>query len=440
MFLNRVKRLTQQSAVRLTLSLMLVFAVVTTLAGFSTYLLVQREMNRMVDARLIAQADLISDALREGAEIPKLGFGQQYMLELEGERQGGLPFAVPNEEDGAYLYDRRGPEFRYLIRTTPTGDKIFISENIERQDELLDTLRGGLQVSLLGMLATGILAGLWFAARGQKRVDLISRGLAAVASGKLDTRIALPGHSDDLSILADRINATTERLAHSMEQMRVQSSNIAHDLRTPLARLRASVETSLIDLTENGRAVDADTLGAALDQIDHIVSTFNALLRLSRIESGSGKDAFEVVDLEVLAEQVAEVFAPVVEDKGQHLNIEVTDAAKINGDRNLLIQLIANLIQNALRYGAAGQAILLKVQNTTVSVADQGPGIPIEEREKVLQPLYQLEKTRQDEGFGLGLSMVAAISTLHDATLNLSDGPDGRGLVVTLRFPKITNL
>lgn len=440
MFLSRIREYARLSAVRLTLSLLFVFASVTIFAWVGTFWLVEREMNRMLDARLAAQADLVADALNSGVDLPLPGFGQSIAVVTNTGTRGTLPFSIPDRRDGTYLYDRRGPEFRYLIRTTTIGDKIIISENAERQDELLETLTGGLQVSLLGMLIAGLVAGLWLASRGQKRVDLISSGLARVAQGHLKTRISLPGRADDLSMLADRINATTERLGHSVEQMRVQSSNIAHDLRTPLARLRAGIETSVINLTEHNQPVDADVLGSALEQIDRLVGTFNALLRVARIESGAGRDAFETVDLKALAEYIAETFEPVVEDAGQHLRLDIADAAQIKGDRDLLVQLAANLIQNALRYGSAGQQITLAIHGTVVSVIDQGPGIPFSEREKVLQPLYQLEQARQNDGFGLGLSMVAAISDLHDANLSLSDGHDGRGLAVTLRFPKLTNL
>ncbi len=440
MFLNRIKIFWQQSAIRLTLSLLGVFLVVTALAGLVTYQLVQRSVNNAADARLLAQATLIEAALREGTELPAPAFGQEYMVQTKGGRSGTLPFAYPSKPDGFYYFDRPGRDYRYLVKSTSSGAQLVISENLERQDELLDTLSGGLQISAIGALIAGLFAGLWFALRSQRRMDLISRGLEDVAQGLLDTRIALPGNQDDLSVLASRINTTTDQLARSMEQMRVQSSNIAHDLRTPLARLRANVETSLNALTEQGKAVDADTLSAALDQIDRIVDTFNALLRLSQIESGAGKSAFAPVDLQDLVDHVAVIYAPVVEHHGQSLAINLRDPAQIHGDRDLLIQLLANLIQNALRYGNSGETITLQVQGPVLSVKDQGPGIPFDEREKVLQPLYQLEKARQNEGFGLGLSMVAAISKLHDARLSLSDGDDGSGLAVTLRFPRLTNL
>nr|WP_247744420.1 HAMP domain-containing sensor histidine kinase [Ruegeria sp. R14_0] len=222
--------------------------------------------------------------------------------------------------------------------------------------------------------------------------------------------------------------------------MRVQSSNIAHDLRTPLARLRAEIETSLTRLVENGRAVTEDDLGEALDQIDQITGTFEALLRLARIESGAGRANFVPVSLDELTDRVQETFDPVVEEAGHRLAIEKVAPASVHGDPDLLMQLLANLIQNALRYGPMGQTVTLRCHQALLSVSDEGPGIPFEEHERVLQPLYQLKTDRQDEGLGLGLSLVQAIAELHEAELSLSDGPNGHGLTATIRFPSQATL
>jgi len=275
------------------------------------------------------------------------------------------------------------------------------------------------------------------ARRAQARLNTINDGLAQVAQGQLDCPIKLDGR-DDLSLLAERINATTKRLDHAFSLMRVQSSNIAHDLRTPLARLRAQIEVNLIALTQQNRQITPDDLSAALEQIDQITATFEALLRLARIESGAGREAFASIDLKSLVEEVSEAFGPVVEDAGQTLCIEMTNPATVHGDHDMLVQLLANLIQNALQHGAQEQTILLHVHGTYLSIRDQGPSIPLKEREKVLQPLYQGEKTRQGKGSGLGLALVRAIADLHKADLALSDGPKGQGLTVSLQFPSPT--
>jgi signal transduction histidine kinase len=403
-----------------------------------------REINRLVDARLEAQMAAAIEALENDSALPTPGFGQSIVVLADGQvRYGSLPWFIDvrKQSNGYFDWDsgkHSEPDYRLLLRKTQFGS-VIVSENVERQDELNDVLSAGLQIALLGSLFAALLTGLLIARRNQSRLDLIGDGLAAVAHGDLSARINLPDRRDDLSLLANRIDATSQRLEHTIEQIRVQSSNIAHDLRTPLARLRALIETRYVALTERNEPVSAEALDAALDQLDRIVATFDALLRISRIESGARKEAFADLNLAAIVQTVEETFGPVIEDAGQKLAVSVTEPARITGDRDLLIQLVANLLQNALRYGPKGQTITLVVHGKQLSVSDQGPGIPFAEREKVLEPLYQLEEARQGDGLGLGLALVRAISDLHDARLTLSDGPDRMGLTVALRFPNITS-
>ncbi len=428
MSLNRYRGIWRLSAVRQALSLLGVFTAISFLAWGGTFWLVHREMLQAVDARLEERMDAATQMLAEDRGLPAPADGQTASLVSNDWPEGFLT----SNSDGP------GPEMRYLMRTTPSGN-ILLGENTERQDELSDILAGGMRVSLLASLVITVITGLWMARRSQARLGLVNSGLAKVARGQLETRISLEGE-DDLSLLAERINDTTERLDHAMTQMRVQASNIAHDLRTPLARLRAQIESNLTALIEKDRPVTPDDLGAALEQIDHINGTFNALLRLARIESGAGRDGFVRVDLGAIADQVADTFSPVLEDAKQSLVISVDSAGHTFGDPELIAQLIANLLQNAMRYGPDGQQISLAVNGPCVSVLDQGPGIPLSEREKVMQPLYQGQSTRQGPGFGIGLSLVRAISEMHGAKFSLSDGDEGRGLAVTVEFPTLTEV
>lgn len=404
---------------------------VSLVAWGGTYWLVQREMLQAVDDRLRVRMAAAIATLEAGSPLPTPGLGQTVTI-LSSDDAG--------QTEGFHFRDHRSSDMdlRVLIKQTDAG-LIQLGEDIERQEEMLEILMAGMQLSLLASLAAAGLAATWLARRGQQRLDTISEGLAEVARGQLGRRITLDGQ-DDLSLLAQRINATTERLDQAVTQMRVQSSNIAHDLRTPLARLRAQTETLLVALATERRAVTVDDLESAMAQIDRITGTFDALLRLARIESGAGREGFRPISVAELLGDVAETFGPVVEDAGQTLTVELTEPAKINGDRDMLIQLLANLLQNAIRYGAQGQTITLRSHGPHISVSDQGSGVPVGDRQRVLQPLYQRESTRQGEGFGLGLSLVRAIADLHDADLSLSDGPGGRGLAVTVRFPNLTQV
>lgn len=410
-------------------ALLLALFCAISLAGWGgTYWLVRSEMMRMVDNRLEMRMAEAAAAVAQGAPLPEPAIGQT------------ASFVTIDRPDGFSTRDlgRGGRETRFLLRTVG-GRQILLTEDIEAQEELRDILEAGVQLSFLATLVATLLAGAWMAQRGQRRLNTLSQGLARVANGKLDQPIELDGN-DDLALLAGRINLSSERLNAAMMQIRVQSSNIAHDLRTPLARLRAALETSLIEAEEKGQAISPDVLEEALDQIDRITGTFEALLRLSRIESGAGRAAFQRLDLAQIVEDVRNAFGPVVEDEGQALEIRVRDVEPIKGDRDMLVQLIANLIQNALRYGAPDQTIRLQLHGRRLVLSDEGPGIPFEDREKVLQPLYQGEATRQGAGFGLGLSLVRAICELHGAELVLSDGPNGKGLTVTVSFPSLTDL
>lgn len=421
MFLTRLKSLFYLSALRQSLLLLALFLAISVIAWGGTYWLIKHEMQRVVDDRLSSRMDASLQSLELGRPLPTPDVGETARLSEE------------TGSEGFWTDPQEGAETRYLRRKSPWGT-VVLGENTERQEELRDLVAAGMQVSLLASIVLSGLMGIWMAQRAQRRLDRITAGLADIARGRLDRRITLDGN-DDLKLLAGRINTTTAWLEQAMQDMRLQSSNIAHDLRTPLARLRAQLETSLHALTGSGHAVTEEDLSAALNQIDQIAGTFEALLRLSSIESGAGRSSFQPVDLGELVEQVAETFGPVVEEAGQRFQVALDTPFSVLGDQDMLMQLLANLIQNALRYGPDHQTITVNCRETMISVSDQGPGIPFSDRDRVLQPLYQSGTARQGEGFGLGLSLVRAIAQLHNADLTLADGPNGRGLKATVRFP-----
>lgn len=445
MFLNRPddsSSFLRSTAIRQTLILLCVFGLVTTIAWLATYWMVVRDTNRLVELGLDSLVENTIAAIESGNSLPETRPGHSLaLLQLGDLKQGTLPpdFLLTGKSNGYHhLESIQGSgktDFVVLIRQA-AGYHIVASENVERLEETTDILLAGLQIALVTSLLATSVAGFWIARRDQARLDKISAGLARVSQGKLDTRITLPGPTDDLSLLANHIDVTTARLETTMTQMRVQTANIAHDLRTPLARLRALLEDCQTALTDRKEPVDEKVLEGALYQIDQIVGTFNALLRIARIESGEQKSSFVSFALGELVDNVVEIFGPVIEEQGQTLTVEKNSPAHITGDPDMIIQLLGNLIQNALRYGANDQEISLAVNGALMIISDQGPGIPFDERERVLQPLYQREKQRQGEGYGLGLALVSAICNLHDAKLSLTDGPTGSGLTVTVHFPK----
>jgi signal transduction histidine kinase len=304
-------------------------------------------------------------------------------------------------------------------------------------DDLSEIILTGFGWSAFAVLIAAIAAGSWIASRLQRRLSDVTTTLHRVAGGDLSTRLAVSGRGDDLDLISGEINQTLGRLGALVEAMRQVSADIAHELRTPLNRLRIHIEEAA-----RNAAVSApveDDLAAAIAQSEAIDQTFSALLRIAQIEAGARREKFAPVDLAALLGDVGEIYAEVAEDAGQTLLCDVAGAAWVMGDKELLTQTFANLIENSIRHCPNGTAITCKLRaegnRVTASVADAGPGIPTEERELVLRRLYRLEKSRTTEGTGLGLSLVKAVADLHGAEVVLADAMPG--LRVELQFVRI---
>jgi signal transduction histidine kinase len=264
---------------------------------------------------------------------------------------------------------------------------------------------------------------------------VITRTADAIVAGDLSRRIERTGSGDDFDHLSATLNAMLDRIAGLMENLRQVSSDIAHDLRTPLSRLRQDLEEAKNqDLTAAGYK---SVVERAVAEADVLLETFSALLRIAQIEAGTRRSAFRLLDLSDVVRTVAEAYAPAVEERGRRLQTEITDAVQVNGDRGLLSQLFVNLVENALRHTPAGTTITLRLSRqgaaALAEVADTGSGIPKDERAKVLRRFYRLERSRTTAGSGLGLSTVAAIVELHHAAIELLDNEPG--LRVVIRFP-----
>jgi signal transduction histidine kinase len=254
-------------------------------------------------------------------------------------------------------------------------------------------------------------------------------------SGRFDARIPVLHRDDELDRLAINLNATFDRVERLMESLAQISSDVAHDLRTPLSRLRQTLELARRTATsvEEFRA----GTGAAINEADDILETFSALLRISQIESGSRKAGFSRVDLSTLFETIFETYVAVAEDAGHELISHIATGIDISGDRELLMQLGANLVENAIRHTPAGSRIEIDLHRSAdgaVAVfSDRGPGIPEREYGKVFRRFYRLESSRTTPGSGLGLALVAAVADLHGARISLDDNHPG--LRVTILFP-----
>jgi len=301
---------------------------------------------------------------------------------------------------------------------------------------ILGALAWGLAIT--AALALG--AGLAMGSRVMRRIDAINQTSRDIIEGDLSRRVPTDGNGDDFDELADNLNRMLERIEQLMEAVRQVSDNIAHDLRTPLTRLRTRLEVARAGagLSEEAR----EAIDRSVEDAEELLSTFNALLRIARIESKRQPTGFVPVDLTQLVQDLAEFYEPLAADKEQTLVVRVADGVSAQGDRDLLFQAAANLVDNAIKYSPRGGRILLSARlgsgHPEIEVSDTGPGIPSAMREKVFQRFFRLDGSRSTPGSGLGLSLVQAVAKLHGATIRLDANEPG--LRVQLRFSRNAGL
>ena len=294
----------------------------------------------------------------------------------------------------------------------------------------------GVVWGMLMTIVSALLGGAFLGWRAQNRINAMETALDAVSRGAFSTRVPRTASGDDLDQVAARINKALDQLQGLIGTVRQVSTDIAHDLKTPIGRIRQRLESTR--RTATTLAEYRDTTDKTLTEIDGVIETFEALLRIAQIEGGARKARFTDIDLKDILLNVTDAYEFVGEDTDHRLSIHLPDQGVplIKGDRELLTQLFANLIENSIRHCPPGSRIDVALTHTgdgsLVRIGDNGPGIPQEEREKVFRRLYRLEKSRTTPGSGLGLSLVAAIADLHGAKVELDDNHPG--LMVTLLF------
>lgn len=328
---------------------------------------------------------------------------------------------------------------QFIALTTQVyGGELTIARSRSEIDDLGKVFINILWLSLLPTVLLALGGGLYLAWRSARQVAVIEGTLEELTTGNLSARtVALPGWPDDLSSIADKVNRMANAQENSVAALRQVSADIAHDLKTPIQR----VSVHLDELEKSGTLSkhDRNLAAQASQEIDSVVSVFQSLLQIAQIESGSPKSRFVPVDLCDLARTFGEIYEPSAHDDGRKLILKIPDASiSVSGDRDLLGQVLANLIENALRHTPQGTEISLSIGQENgrpfLSVSDDGPGIPRQEHSKVLQRLYRMERSRTTPGSGLGLSLVSVIAALHGAEIDLDDTDPG--LTVALRFPQ----
>lgn len=301
-------------------------------------------------------------------------------------------------------------------------------ESIEAVDKLLAVR---FLLAILGVVMIGVVGGYSLSRGMGRRIAAITGAAEAIIDGDLSHRVPVRGSGDDLDHLASTFNRMLDRIQVLMDSLKQVSSDIAHDLRTPLTRLRTRLESQLA----RGEEGPDPAIEAALDDLDAILETFAALLRIAQIEGGARRAGFRPTDLSEVSRTVVEAFAPSAEDAGASLVLETTGPLVVDGDSELLTQMVVNLVENGLRHAGRGATVRVTVDSVgnapVLSVIDNGPGVPDSEREHLFDRFYRLERSRSTPGSGLGLALVAAVAKLHGAEIALYDARPGLEARVT---------
>lgn len=342
------------------------------------------------------------------------------------------PEATENKADG--WFDFTTPQSVYHARFVPLDEDLVLLLGFDRRDldGALADMQARFALTLIGLTLIGLIGAAALAHRNLARIGEMNRHMQPVLAGVLDTRLPVGARGDEWALLAGHINVMLARLEKLVDATREVSDNLAHDLRAPLTRLKMRLEA----LMEGAQDDQLDQLGDALEDIDALLRSFNALLALSRLESGTTKLNRVPIDVPALFEKLAGLFEAVFEDAAMTLHVDGA-AVAVSGDEALLSQAIANGLENALAHGARADAhVRLMVRDAgshiEMEIADQGPGIAAADRSRAVARFVRLDDSRSGDGTGLGMSLVAAICHHHGGGLVLEDNAPGLRLIMQL--------
>jgi signal transduction histidine kinase len=341
-------------------------------------------------------------------------------------------------DDGAQNFkvgETDAPLLRATVATLPDGYRLLVGKNIDEIDAFARKINAAL---LLGLILIFVLAGVASVSvtkRTVGRIEAINATSRTIMQSGLGERISVRGTRDEWDQLAGNLNQMLDRIEGLMGDVKQVTDNVAHDLRTPLARMRGRLEKAY------NRPRDSDDdqamIGDTIADLDGVLRMFASLMRISQIEANDRAPAFRTVNLTEIANEVVELFDAAAEQKGGHLSVIADQEVLVTGDRDLLFDAVANLVDNAIKHGREAGDVKVDVtqadDGAVISVADHGPGIPADECQKVLKHFYRLERSRRTAGNGLGLSLVAAVTRLHGARIEMID--NAPGLKFRLMFP-----
>lgn len=346
-------------------------------------------------------------------------------------QDGWLNFTL-NEELG---WESEGPRpARARVFIVPGGLRLLVGRDVNEFMAVKELVERAINLGMAITFGLAMLGGIMMSRSTAKRVEIINQTSQKIMKGNLALRIPDRGTNDDFDQLARNLNEMLDRIVQLMDGIRHVSDNIAHDLRTPLTRLRNKLENTLIKVNDEEQR---ELVASAVAEADQLLATFNALLRIARLEMGGRISNFKTFNLSDLVLDAVELYEALAEDKQQSLEIDVKADLEYFGDKDLLFQTVSNLIDNAIKYTPDGRGIKISLvcpsKTITLCVADSGIGIPEEERNHVFDRFYRVAKSRSLPGNGLGLSLVQAVVELHQGSIHLGDNKPG--LIVELVLP-----
>jgi signal transduction histidine kinase len=458
-------RLLRTTSFRLTAIYLVVFIMSTLVLGAFVYVSIRQEVREQFDDRILEETaalrrifedqgrDRLSAVLAargSGGGALAYGLWGPGCTTLAGELRPQPPAVTcadsgwveleENDEDDAA---EAGPErIRALITRLPGQSTLIVGDEVRRPDAAMRHILWVFGGSIVSMVGLGLAGGLWLSTHFLHRIDAIRVAALGMMAGDWSRRIPSSAIDDDLSSLAQTFNRLFDRIEKLLLANKHVSAEIAHDLRKPLARTLRRLEAARGD-HDLQTAADV-AIETAITDIEGVLETFNALLRIGQIEAGARRWAFKPVDLAEIARDVVEAFQPAAEEEGKMLVGRLDSALPMHGDKDLLSQMVANLVDNALRHTQSGVRIEVAGESTgggglRLSVADNGAGVASNELHSIFKRFYRAVSARQTVGTGLGLSLVAAIAELHGLDSSASDnGPGLRIEVATAHSPPMS--
>jgi signal transduction histidine kinase len=464
----RLPRLFRTTPFRLTLLFLALFAAAA--SAFLAYIYVAtageatrrtdqeitREMRSLASAYDRAGLDALNQSLieRAASERPFL----YLLMKPDGTRISGSIEESPLESfDGAPTWssfsvtdqDVQGRSIKHPARGFQEkmrgGEILFVGADVGEDEAYVVKIVRALWGAGALVIVLGLLGGVLVSRNVSRSMAGLTDVVTAVRNGDLGARAHVRGARDEFDELAEGLNEMLDRLERSMAGHRHAGDAIAHDLRSPLTRLRARLEAASLDV-EAGRGDPEQSLAQALEDTDGVLKTFGAVLSIARLQAAGQAPDQALFDPAQLAADIAELYEPLCEDKGIDFKAELTPDLSARGNREFLAQALANILDNAVKYTPSGGAIMLRVRRRSsgeveYSVTDTGPGVPDEDRARVVERFVRLENSRNEPGAGLGLSLVSAVAEAHGGRLELDEGPGkvgemGPGLRVALILPR----